>query len=173
MFLSSFFKSTYTPEHLLIDKRDVPSAVLPTVGGIGWKQPRGWKNCLSCKGIFPCTAISHGPQKFLMLQSQHRITALFLWHRWQDPGLTSIKIKASMICLLELPQFSETCSILECQLDWVTSSTKLLSSKSSHLWRASCNPEQSKDKELDNSSQTWSEVKKSCYNGSDQESYFH
>ena len=37
-------------------------SILPTVGGIGWKQPRGLKNCLSCKGILSCASTSHSAQ---------------------------------------------------------------------------------------------------------------
>ena len=142
--LKNIKRKQRTPRHLLINTSDVPSVLLPTVGGIGWKQPRGLKNCLSCKGILSCASTSHSAQKPLMLQSLQRITATF-WHRWQDPGLPSIAIKVSTIWLRIPAQFSETCPILECQLDSVTSLTELLSN-SSHLSRASCKPDVSRNK---------------------------
>ena len=72
--LKNIKRKKCTPRHLLVITSDVPSALLPTVGGIGWKQPRGLKNCPSCKGILSCTSTSHSAQKPLMLQSPQQVT---------------------------------------------------------------------------------------------------
>ena len=62
LLLKNIKRKKCRPRHLLVITSNVPSALLPTVGGIGWKQPRGLKNCLSCKGILSCTSTSHSAQ---------------------------------------------------------------------------------------------------------------
>ena len=43
LLLKNIKRKKCRPRHLLVITSDVPSALLPTVGGIGWKQPRRLK----------------------------------------------------------------------------------------------------------------------------------